>query len=96
MTLAVTVPSKSTNSQIAWILAFMREIGLARVRTDRTPTIRSIVEEAGRGRAAEGRPVSFRTKPGRKQCVEQQARVLKSAVEYRWRVKIGARHSVVP
>ena len=58
MTLAAAVPSKSTNSHIARrIVAFRREIGVAHgdllVRTDQEPAIRSIVEKAGRVRAAE-------------------------------------------
>ena len=93
------------------IVAFMREIGVAHgdllVRTDQEPETRGSVEEAGRVRAAEGggryvveqSPVGSSASNGLVErailSVEQQARVLNSAVEDRWGVKVGARHSVV-
>ena len=72
------------------------------------PAIRSIVEEAGRVRAAEGggryvveqSPVGSSASNGVVErailSVEQQVRVFKSAVEDRLGVKVGAWHSVVP
>jgi hypothetical protein len=94
------------------IVAFMKEIGVVHgdvlVKTDQEPAIMAIVEEAGRVRAAEGggryvieqSPVGSSASNGIVERailgVEQQARVLKSALEDRWGVSIGARHSVVP
>ena len=53
MTLAVVVPTKSTNTYIARrIVAFMKEIGVVHgdllVKTDQEPAIMAIIEEAGR------------------------------------------------
>ncbi len=94
------------------IVAFMKEIGVVHgdvlVKTDQEPAIMAIIEEAGRVRAAEGggryvieqSPVGSSASNGIVERailgVEQQARVLKSALEDRWGVSIGAKHSVVP
>ena len=105
VTLAAAVPSKSTNSHIARrIVAFRREIGVAHgdllVRTDQEPAIRSIVEEVGQVRAAEGgglyvieqSPVGSSASNG----LLERATLSVEQQEDRWSVKVGARHSVVP
>ena len=94
------------------VVAFMKEIGVVHgdvlVRSDKEPAMKAILSEVGRVRAAEGggryvmeqSPVGCSASNGiverAIQSVEHQVKVLKIAVESRWRVKIGARHSIVP
>ena len=94
------------------VVAFMKEVGVVHgdvlVRSDQEPAMKAILSEVGRVRAAEGggryvmeqSPVGCSASNGiverAIQSVEHQVKVLKSAVESRWGVKIGARHSIVP
>ena len=116
MTMAAVVPSKSTNAHIAKrLVAFMREVGVATgdllVKADQEPAIQSILDAAGKHRAAAadgggGRYVVEQSPAGSSQsngiieraiqAVEQQVRVMRSSLEDKWKVKVGVRHAVVP
>ena len=94
------------------VVAFMKELGVVLgdllVKSDPEPAIKVIMGEVGRVRAAEGggnfvveqSPVGGSASNGviekAIQSVEQQVRVLTSAVEGRWTVKIWVKHSIVP
>ena len=94
------------------IAAFMKEVGVGLgdvvIKTDQEPAIKAIMEEAGRVRAAGGggkyimeeSPVGSSASNGvverAIQSVQGQVRVMKDALEAKWGVKLGAKHSVVP
>ena len=78
------------------------------VKSDQEPAVKAILSDAGRVRSSEGggryimeqSPVGSSASNGvverAIQSVEQQVRVLKSAVEGRWGVKLETRHPVIP
>ena len=94
------------------LVAFMKEVGVVHgdllVKSDQEPAIKAILNEAGRVRATEGggrcvmeqSPVGSSASNGIVErailSVEQQVRVLKSAVENRWGVKLGTKHPAIP
>ena len=94
------------------VVAFMKEIGVVHgdvfVRSDQGLVMKAVLSGVGRVRAAEGggRYVMEQSLVGcsasngiverATQSVEHEVKVLKSAVEGRWGVKIRARHSISP
>ena len=94
------------------VMAFLKEVGCevgdVTAKSDQEPAIKSIVEDVGKLRAAAGgwryvvenSPVGSSASNGvverHVQTIQQQSRVLKSALESRWGVKIPTLHAVVP
>jgi hypothetical protein len=94
------------------VMAFLKEIGCEMgdviVRSDQEPAILSIIQEVGRLRAiaggwryiCENSPVGSSQSNGMieryVQSVQQQVRVIKSALEEKWRVTVEAKSAVVP
>ena len=90
----------------------MQEVGCEQlgmvVKSDQNPTMSCVVEEVDRVRSTRSRGsrvvecgllgsgASSGVAERAFQSVEQQVRVLQSALEERWRRKIPAQHSVVP
>jgi len=112
MTMATAVPRKSTGEFVTnRVIAFMKEIGLEAadvvVKSDQEPAVTSLIDEVGRKRAplggrwvVESSPVGSHASNGvverAIQSVEGQVRVLKDALEARWKVKIKAADAVIP
>ena len=109
--MATVVPRKSSGSWAARrLMAWMRELGHAHgdviVKSDNEPAVKSLVEEWGRLRAAEGggkmvvenSPVGSSQSNGVVergiQTVQGMIRTLRSALEDRWGVKLEADHVV--
>jgi hypothetical protein len=94
------------------VVSFMREIGLEHVdviaKSDQEPAINALLLEVGRVRAANssGRYIVEQSPVGSSQSngiaerailsVQQQVRVLKCALETRWKVDIHSKHPVMP
>ena len=94
------------------VMAFLEEIGCVHcdvvVKSDQEPAIMSVVKEVGRLRAAAGggkyiienSPVRSSASNGKIeraiQALQAQTRVLKVALEDRWKLKLPHRHAVVP
>ena len=94
------------------LVAFMKEVGILYgdlvVKSDQEAAVKAILDGAGRARAAEGggryvmeqSPVGASASNGVVErailSIEQQVRVMRSAVEGRWGVKLGTRHPVIP
>ena len=94
------------------LVAFMKEVGILHgdllVKSDQEPAIKAILDDAGRVRSSEGggryimeqSPVGSSASDGVGERailrVEQQVRVMKSAVEGRWGVKLETRRPAIP
>ena len=94
------------------IMAFLKEVGCEMgdltVKTDQEPAIKTIVEDVAKMRAAAGggryveenSPVGSSASNGvierYVQTIQQMVRVLRSALEFRWGVKLSTMHAVVP
>ena len=94
------------------LVAFMKEVGILHgdlvVKSDQEAAVKAILDGAGRARAAEGggryvmeqSPVGASASNGVVErailSIEQQVRVLKSAVESRWGVKLETKHPAIP
>ena len=112
MTMATAVPTKSTGKFVVErVWAFMREMGIEHldviVKSDQEPAIKHLVDEIGRRKAEAGgrwirenSPVGSHASNGVVergiQSVEGQVRVMKSALEGKWGLKIEAKHAVIP
>ena len=90
----------------------MKEVGIVHgdllVKSDQEPAIKAILDDAGRVRSSEGggryimeqSPVGSSASNGVVErailSIEQQVRVMKSAVESRWGVKLETKHPAIP
>ena len=112
MTLATAVPRKSAGTfVVSRVIAFLKEVGIEKLdiiaKSDQEPAIVSLVDAIGRQKAILGgrwvvecSPVGSHASNGvverAIQSVEGQVRVLKSALEERWKVKVPAASAVIP
>ena len=112
MTLATAVPRKSAGDFVVnRVMAFLKEIGVDKsdviVKSDQEPAIMSLVDAVGKQKSlgggrwiVEASPVGSHASNGLVeraiQSVEGQVRVLKSALEARWGVKIPAASAIIP
>ena len=112
MTLATAVPRKSAGDFVVKrVMAFFREIGIEKsdliFKSDQEPAIMSLVDAVGKQKSLvggrwieEAAPVGSHASNGvverAIQSVEGQVRVLKSALEARWGVKVLAASAVIP
>ena len=94
------------------LVSFMKEVGTLHndllVKSDQEPAAKAILSDAGRVRSSEGggRYIMEQSPVGSCasnsvveraiQSVEQQVRVLKSAVKGRWGVKLETQHPAIP
>lgn len=112
MTLATAVPRKSAGDFVSSrVLAFLKEVGIEAgdviVKSDQEPAIMSLVDTIGRLKVAKGgrwiveaSPVGSHASNGvverAIQSVQGQVRVMKDALEAKWKVKIPAASAVIP
>ena len=94
------------------LMAFLKEVGCAvgdmTIKADQEPALSSIIEDLSKIRATEGggrlvvenSPVGSSASNGvierHIQVVEQQVRVMKSALEEKWAVGIPSKHCLLP
>ena len=112
MTLSTAVPAKSTGKFVVErVWAFLKALGIDHLdviaKSDQEPSIKKLVDEIGRRKAAAGgrwivesSPVGSHSSNGVVergiQSVEGQVRVLKDCLEEKWGIKIEAKHAIVP
>jgi hypothetical protein len=111
MMLAMVVPSKSPSSFVVKrVLAFLDEVGCTHndvtVKSDQEASINSLVDEIGRARGGGGKWMKEHSPVGASasngvveraiQSVQAQVRVLKLALEDKWKAEIPTQHAIMP